>query len=104
MLRRTTLRALVSLPEKTVTQAQIVGWSHLPFGKFGSLDLESLVGGLKAKGHSIGATGVSMHVLACMQLTGTAADIQSPVARLGAVFNMGGYAVTSCASILEAAR
>ena len=33
-------------------------------------------GGLKAKGHPIGATGVSMHALAAMQLTGTAGDIQ----------------------------
>ncbi|MGH6969115.1 MAG: acetyl-CoA acetyltransferase, partial [Stellaceae bacterium] len=31
-------------------------------------------GGLKAKGHPIGATGVSMHVLQSMQLTGTAGD------------------------------
>lgn len=61
-------------------------------------------GGLKAKGHPIGATGVSMHVLACMQLTGTAGGIQVPGARLGAVFNMGGSAVVNCVSILEAAR
>ena len=33
-------------------------------------------GGLKAKGHPIGATGVSMHALSAMQLTGTAGDIQ----------------------------
>lgn len=61
-------------------------------------------GGLKAKGHPIGATGVSMHVLACMQLTGTAGDIQVPGAKLGAVFNMGGSAVVNCVSILEQAR
>ena len=61
-------------------------------------------GGLKAKGHPIGATGVSMHALACMQLTGTAGDIQVPGARLGAVFNMGGSAVANCVSILEAVR
>jgi acetyl-CoA C-acetyltransferase len=59
-------------------------------------------GGLKAKGHPIGATGVSMHVLACMQLTGTAGDIQVPGASLGAVFNMGGSAVANYVSILEA--
>src|ERR1700689_2026585 len=35
-------------------------------------------GGLKAKGHPIGATGVSMHALAAMQLTGTAGDMQLP--------------------------
>jgi acetyl-CoA C-acetyltransferase len=61
-------------------------------------------GGLKAKGHPIGATGVSMHVLACMQLTGTAGGIQVPGAGLGAVFNMGGSAVVNCVSVLEAVR
>jgi acetyl-CoA C-acetyltransferase len=29
-------------------------------------------GGLKAKGHPVGATGVSMHVMSAMQLSGTA--------------------------------
>jgi acetyl-CoA C-acetyltransferase len=33
-------------------------------------------GGLKAKGHPIGAASVSMHALAAMQLTGTAGDMQ----------------------------
>ena len=33
-------------------------------------------GGLKAKGHPIGATGVSMHALTAMQLTDTAGDLQ----------------------------
>jgi acetyl-CoA C-acetyltransferase len=61
-------------------------------------------GGLKAKGHPIGATGVSMHVLACMQLTGTAGGIQVPGSALGAVFNMGGSAVVNCVSVLEAVR
>src|SRR5580658_5881121 len=46
-------------------------------------------GGLKAKGHPIGATGVSMHALAAMQLTGTAGDMQVKDARLGGIFNMG---------------
>ena len=35
-------------------------------------------GGLKSKGHPIGATGVSMHVLAAMQVTGKAGGIQVP--------------------------
>lgn len=61
-------------------------------------------GGLKAKGHPIGATGVSMHVLAAMQLTGQAGDMQVPGARLGGVFNMGGSAVASYVSILERLR
>ena len=61
-------------------------------------------GGLKAKGHPVGATGVSMHVMAAMQLTGRAGELQLPNAKLGAVFNMGGSAVASYVSILEAVR
>lgn len=61
-------------------------------------------GGLKAKGHPIGATGVSMHVLAAMQLCGEAAAMQIPGATLAGVFNMGGSAVANYVSILEAAR
>jgi acetyl-CoA C-acetyltransferase len=60
-------------------------------------------GGLKSRGHPIGATGVSMHVMAAMQLTGTAGDMQLPEAGLGAVFNMGGAAVANYLSVLEAA-
>lgn len=59
-------------------------------------------GGLKAKGHPIGATGVSMHVMAAMQLVGEAGDFQVPDADLAAVFNMGGAAVANYVSILEA--
>jgi acetyl-CoA C-acetyltransferase len=58
-------------------------------------------GGLKAKGHPIGATGVSMHVLSAMQLTGEAGRIQVPNARLAGIFNMGGAAVANYVSILE---
>ena len=58
-------------------------------------------GGLKAKGHPIGATGVSMHTLCAMQLTGTAGEIQVPNAKLAGVFNMGGAAVANYVSVLE---
>jgi len=58
-------------------------------------------GGLKAKGHPIGATGVSMHVMTAMQLTGAAGDLQLPRAELGGIFNMGGAAVANYVSILE---
>jgi acetyl-CoA C-acetyltransferase len=58
-------------------------------------------GGLKAKGHPIGATGVSMHAITAMQLTGTAGDMQVKNARLGGIFNMGGAAVANYVSILE---
>jgi len=58
-------------------------------------------GGLKAKGHPIGATGVSMHALCAMQLTGTAGDMQIKDAKLAGLFNMGGAAVANYVSILE---
>jgi acetyl-CoA C-acetyltransferase len=61
-------------------------------------------GGLKAKGHPIGATGVSMHAIAAMQLTGKAGDMQVKDAKLGGVFNMGGAAVANYVSILERLR
>lgn len=61
-------------------------------------------GGLKSKGHPIGATGVSMHVMAAMQLTGEAGDMQLPKADIAGVFNMGGAAVANYVSILERAK
>lgn len=60
-------------------------------------------GGLKSRGHPIGATGVSQHVMAAMQLADAAGDMQIPNARLGAVFNMGGAAVANYLSVLERA-
>lgn len=61
----------------------------------------NLSGGLKAKGHPVGATGVSMHVLAAMQLVGEAGAMQRADAELGFVFNMGGSGVANYCSILE---
>jgi acetyl-CoA C-acetyltransferase len=61
-------------------------------------------GGLKAKGHPIGATGVSMHAITAMQLTGKAGDMQIKDAKLGGIFNMGGAAVANYVSILERLR
>ncbi len=60
-------------------------------------------GGLKSRGHPIGATGVSQHVMAAMQLSGTAGAMQVRNAGVGAVFNMGGAAVANYLSVLEAA-
>ena len=58
-------------------------------------------GGLKAKGHPLGATGVSMHVMGAMQLMNEAEEMQIKNARLAGVFNMGGAAVSNYVSILE---
>tara|TARA_Y100000588_G_scaffold218965_1_gene232880 strand:- start:1770 stop:2936 length:1167 start_codon:yes stop_codon:yes gene_type:complete len=61
-------------------------------------------GGLKSKGHPIGATGVSMHVMAAMQTRGDAGPLQIDGAEIAGVFNMGGSGVANYASILEAVR
>jgi len=61
-------------------------------------------GGLKAKGHPIGATGVSMHIMAALQTRGEAGGMQIPGAQLAGVFNMGGAGVANYAGILEALR
>ena len=77
-------------------RAALEGWTQ----KDGKLPVNPS-GGLKAKGHPIGATGVSMHALGAMQLTGTAGDLQVKNARLGGIFNMGGTSVANYVSILE---
>jgi acetyl-CoA C-acetyltransferase len=61
-------------------------------------------GGLKARGHPVGATGVSMLVNAAMQLTGEAGDMQIRDAALAGVFNMGGVSVANYATVLEPLR
>jgi len=83
-------------PEGQGSRAILEGWT----AKDGRLPINRS-GGLKSKGHPIGATGVSMHVLAAMQLTGEAGDMQLPRAEIGGVFNMGGAAVANYVSILE---
>ncbi|NBT34087.1 MAG: thiolase domain-containing protein [Betaproteobacteria bacterium] len=58
-------------------------------------------GGLKSKGHPIGATGVSMHVMAAMQLSHMAGGMQVAKASRAAVFNMGGSGVANYLSVLQ---
>jgi acetyl-CoA C-acetyltransferase len=83
-------------PEGQGARAIKEGWTQ----KDGKLPVNPS-GGLKAKGHPIGATGVSMHALCAMQLMGEAGDIQVKDARLAGIFNMGGAAVANYVSILE---
>jgi acetyl-CoA C-acetyltransferase len=91
--------AMGLVPEGRGAQAIGEGWTE----KDGRLPVKPS-GGLKAKGHPVGATGVSMHVLTAMQLAGEAGEFQLPNARLGALFNMGGAAVANYVSILEPIR
>jgi acetyl-CoA C-acetyltransferase len=76
------------------------GWTY----KGGKLPINPS-GGLKAKGHPIGATGVSMHVMSAMQLAGEAPEgMQIRDTKLAGIFNMGGTAVANYVSILEPAK
>jgi len=75
------------------------GWTQ----KDGKLPVNAS-GGLKAKGHPIGATGVSMHIMAAMQLRGDADGMQVDGANMAGVFNMGGAGVANYVSILEPLR
>ncbi|MDB5560378.1 MAG: acetyl-CoA acetyltransferase, partial [Enterovirga sp.] len=86
-------------PEGQGARAVKEGWTE----KNGRLPVNPS-GGLKSKGHPIGATGVSMHVLSAMQLCGEAEGIQVPGAKLAGIFNMGGAAVANYVSILERVR
>ena len=61
-------------------------------------------GGLKAKGHPVGATGVPMHVMAAMQLVGSAGAMQLPRTNLAGVYNMGASAVANYVTVLEPVR
>jgi acetyl-CoA C-acetyltransferase len=83
-------------PEGQGARAALEGWT----AKDGRLPVNPS-GGLKSKGHPIGATGVSMHAMAAMQLCGQAGEMQLPKADRAGVFNMGGAAVANYCSILE---
>ena len=86
-------------PRGQGAKAILEGWTR----KDGKLPVNPS-GGLKSKGHPIGATGVSMHIMASMQVLGRADDMQVKDAKLAGVFNMGGAAVANYASILEPLR
>jgi acetyl-CoA C-acetyltransferase len=58
-------------------------------------------GGLKAKGHPVGATGVAQVIELVEQLRGEAGDRQVPDATLGMAQNMGGSGASSVVHILE---
>lgn len=86
-------------PRGTGARAVLEGWTQ-PDGRLPV----NRSGGLKAKGHPVGATGVSMHVMAAMQLLGKAGAMQLAKADYAAVYNMGGSGVANYVSILERVR
>ncbi len=61
----------------------------------------NLSGGLKSKGHPVGATGASMHALIYKQIIGEAIGVKARKADIGVAFNVGGSAVTNCVTVLR---
>jgi len=61
----------------------------------------NLSGGLKSKGHPVGATGVSMHALLHKQLIGEPIGVAARKADVAVSFNVGGSAVTNCVTVLK---
>lgn len=62
----------------------------------------NLSGGLKAKGHPVGATGASMHALAYKQLTGEPIGVPAKDnAEIAMTVNIGGSGVTNCVTVLR---
>jgi len=63
----------------------------------------NLSGGLKAKGHPVGATGASMHALLYKQLVGDPIGVAPArgVPEVGVLLNVGGSSVTNCVSVLR---
>ncbi|HEY3445363.1 MAG TPA: hypothetical protein VGK67_03320 [Myxococcales bacterium] len=75
-------------------------------GRFTADDAQvciNLSGGLKSKGHPVGATGASMHALVYKQLMeepiGLAPTKKTP--KVGVTFNVGGSGVSNCVSVLR---
>lgn len=74
-------------------------------GRFGRDDPRccvNLSGGLKAKGHPVGATGVSMQALLYKQLVGEPIGAAPSRGRpeIAVAFNVGGSAATNCVTVL----
>jgi len=80
------------------------GWDYIE-GKYTPEDdcPVNLSGGLKSKGHPVGATGASMHALAYKQLIGEPIGVAPTKGQpeIGVVFNIGGSGVTNCTTTLK---
>lgn len=80
-----------------------------PFAAAGCTALDGRIpintsGGLKSKGHPVGATGVGQICDLVMQLRGSAGERQVRRHRIGLAQNLGGSGATCVVSILEAAQ
>lgn len=77
---------------KMLDEEVVYPWGALPV---------NASGGLKAKGHPVGATGVSMAVLATRQLMGKPLGEKVENPQMGLTLNLGGSAVNSYAALFR---
>jgi acetyl-CoA C-acetyltransferase len=98
----TSLHAVISL-EAAGFASQGQGWMLAKpevIGLKGQLPAATF-GGLKARGHPLGATGVYQAVEATLQLRGEAGENQVGDARVGMIQSLGGMAATAVMHILS---
>lgn len=97
----TSLHAALSL-EAAGFASQGQGWMLAKpevIGLSGQIPVATF-GGLKARGHPVGASGLYQAVEAVMQLRGEAGDNQVSGAKLGLIQSLGGMAATAVAHVL----
>lgn len=102
-----TINQLLSTEALGLSEDGRAGYDYME-GRFTADDVcpVNLSGGLKAKGHPVGATGASMHALTYKQLVGEPIG-QAPLRKqpeMGVVFNVGGSAATNCVTTLRRLR
>lgn len=99
-----TINQLLCTEALGLSQDGRAGYDYME-GRFGPEDAcpINLSGGLKAKGHPVGATGVSMHALLYKQMTGNpiGAKRLRGVPEITVSLNVGGSAVTNAVSVLR---
>lgn len=84
-----------------VEQSQAAGAAASGLTALGGKIPVNTSGGLKAKGHPVGATGIAQVIEIFEQLRGESGDRQVQGARLGLAQNMGGSGASSVVHILE---
>ena len=99
-----TINQLLTTEALGLSEDGWAGWDYIG-GKYapdGDCPI-NLSGGLKAKGHPVGATGASMHTLAYKQLVGEpiGARPKNGQPETGVVFNVGGSGATNCVTTLR---
>ena len=101
---RTTLLLRPYQQPVTVNGLRLYVEATRTWGTAKQLDPVATMGGLKARGHPVGATGVYQIVEAVEQLRGTCGENQLPAARIGMTQNIGGSGATVITHILEASE